>query len=126
MSNDVFIQAYAGGSPAPIRVQAIVAVAQPFVIEESPGFALIQTQDGGADFLGYGDDSGLAVVGASGREIWDLVVAITQVTGAAILPAGRPPLVVDLATIQEMPEEMRASAGLVTTGEELMGILGIA
>jgi hypothetical protein len=33
--------------------------------------------------------------------------------------------VVDTAAIRDLPEEMRASAGVVTTGAELMAALGI-
>lgn len=125
MSSDVFIQAFSGGDPALIRAEAVRALADPYVLEESPGTASIQTPDGGADFLGYGDDGGMAVVGATGAEIWDLVVAIAQVTGAVIIPVGGSPLVVDTAAIQDLPEEVRGSAGLVTTGAELMIALGI-
>lgn len=125
MSSDVFIQAFSKGDPTHIRVEAVRALADPYVVERSEGFASIQTPDGGADFLGYGDDGGLAVIGASGREIWDLVVAIAQVTGAAIIPVGRPPLVVDAMRVKDLPEEVQASVGFVTTGTELMVALGI-
>jgi hypothetical protein len=125
MSRGVFIQAFSGGDPVHIRAEAVRALADPYVIDRLEGFASIQTPDGGADFLGYGEDGGLAVIDASGAEIWDLVVAIAQVTGAAIVPVGRPPLVVDEATIGDLPEESQAAARLVTTGAELMAALGI-
>jgi hypothetical protein len=125
VSSDVFIQAFSGGNPVHIRAKAVQTLADPYVIERSEGFASIQTPDGGADFLGYGDDGGLAVIGASGAEIWDLVVAIAQVTGAVIIPVGRPPLVVDGIKVKDLPEEVQETTELVTSGAELMAALGL-
>ncbi|MBN2176338.1 MAG: hypothetical protein JW722_01615 [Demequinaceae bacterium] len=125
MSSDVFIQAFSEGDPVHIRAEAVCVLADPYVIERSEGFASIQTPDGGADFLGYGDDGGLAVIGASGAEIWDLVVAIAQVTDAVIIPVGRPPLVVDRIKVADLPQEIQASVGVVTSGAELMAALGL-
>ena len=125
MPRDVFIQAFYDGSPIAIRADAVRAVIEPFVVERAEGVASIQTHDGGADLWGYGDDGGLAVVGATGMEIWDLVVAIAQVTGAVIIPMGGAPLVVDALRIDDLPEESRAAAQLVTTGAELVLALQI-
>lgn len=125
MSADVFIQAFAQGRPVHIRAEAVQTVADPYVIQRSEGFASIQTTDGGADFLGYGDDGGLAVIEASGFEVWDLVVAIAQVAGAAIIPRGGPPIVVDALRIGDLPEETKTTAVVVTSGLELMIALGV-
>lgn len=125
MSTDVFIQAFARGNPAHIRAEAVRVLADPFVIEQSEGFASIQTSDGGADFLGYGDDGGLAVIGASGLEVWDLVVAIAQVTGAAIIPVGGSPIVVDALRIEDLPEDVKRTAIVAANGLELMIALGV-
>jgi len=125
MSRDVFIQAFARGMPVHIRADAVRMLADPYVIDRSEGFASIKTPDGGADFLGYGEDGGLVVVGPTGAEIWDLVIAIAQVTGAVIMPVGKPPLVVDEMRIKDLPKESQVLAGLVTTGAELMAALGI-
>ena len=59
------------------------------------------------------------------QEIWDLVVAIAQVTGAAIIPVGRPPLVVDALRIRDLPEEVQGLVTVVTSGPELMIALGV-
>jgi len=122
MPRDVFIQAFCDGSPIPMRADAVRAVVEPFVVERAEGVALIQTHDGGADLWGYGDDGGLALVGATGMEIWDL---IAQVAGAVIIPMGGAPLVVDVLRIHDLPEETRAAAQLVTTGAELVLALQI-
>jgi hypothetical protein len=125
VSVDVFVQAFARGDPIHIRAEAVRALADPYVIQRSEGFASIQTADGGADFLGYGGDGGLAVVGASGVEIWDLVVAIAQVTGAVIIPVGGSPLVVDALRIDDLPDDVRGTARIVASGSELAIALGI-
>lgn len=125
MPRDVFVQAFENGHPVHTRAAAVVAIVEPFVVARAEGFASVQTADGGADVWGYGDDGGLAVVGATGTEIWDIVVAIAQVTGAAIIPVGETPIVVDAIRAMDLPEDVRELARLATTGAELMVALGI-
>lgn len=125
MSVDVFVQAFADGNPAHIRAEAVRSLADPYVIQSSEGYASIQTADGGADFLGYGGDGGLAVVGATGVEIWNLVVAIAQVTGAVVIPVGGTPVVVDALRIDDLPEDVRNTVRVVANGTELAIALGV-
>jgi hypothetical protein len=125
VATNVFIQAFDEGRPVHMRADAVLAVVEPYVVSRESGYASLQTSDGGADLWGYGEDGGLAVVDPSGAEIWDIVVALAQVTGAAIIPVGGVPIVVDTIRIADLPEDVRMSAGLVSNGHELMLSLGI-
>ncbi len=119
MSRDVFIQAFENGSPVFLRHASVESLVAPFVLATRTGVASVLMQDGGAEIWGYGDDGGLAVVGATGVEIWELVVAIARANGAAIIPVGGTPIVADAALIPGLPPEGRDKTVVVGSGVEL-------
>jgi len=121
---EVFIQAFEAGIPVLMRAAAVEPIVEPFIIERSAEFAQVKTADGGADLYGYGDDGGLLVANPSGGEIWELVLSIARVNGAAIIPIGEPALVVDEEVRKELPEDMRDTARVVRARRALMDALG--
>jgi hypothetical protein len=121
---EVFVQAFEAGIPVLMRSEAVAPIVEPFIIERSAEFAQVKTADGGADLYGYGDDGGLLVANPSGGEIWELVLAIARVNGAAIIPIGEPAIVVDEEVRKELPEDMRDTARLVSARRALMDALG--
>jgi len=123
MPRDVFIQAFDGGSPVFLRHANIESLVAPFLLATRAGVASVLMKDGGAEIWGYGDDGGLAVVGASGREIWELVVAIARGNAAAIIPVGGTPIVADAALIPGLPPEGRDKVTVVGSGDELIAAL---
>lgn len=126
MPRDVFIQAFKAGDPVFLRHGAVEALARPYVLATREGVATVIMEDGGAEIWGYGEDGGLAVVGATGAEIWELVVAIARATGAAMIPVGGAPVVADEAVIAQLPGETRAAATVVGSGADLLAILTAA
>jgi hypothetical protein len=123
MHRDVFIQAFDHGSPVFLRHANVRALVAPFLLHMRTGVASVLMSDGGAEIWGYGDDGGLAVVGATGQEIWDLVVAIARGNAAAIIPVGGTPIVADAALIPGLPPEGRDQAVVVGSGAELIEAL---
>jgi hypothetical protein len=123
MSRDVFIQAFLGGSPVFLRHSAVEVLVAPYLLAKRSGVGSVLMRDGGAEIWGYGDDGGLAVIGATGEEIWDLVVAIARANAAAIIPVGGTPIVADAALIPDLPPEGRSAAAVVGSGAELIAAL---
>ncbi len=124
MAYEVFVQAFEAGIPVLMRAEAVEPIVEPYIIARSAGFAQVKTSDGGADLYGYGDDGGLLVANPSGGEIWELVLAIARVNGAAIIPIGEPAIVVDEEVRRELPEDMREAARVVRARRALMDALG--
>jgi hypothetical protein len=119
----VFIQAFRKGDPIFLRHAAVEVLVAPYLLATRTGVASVLMNDGGAEIWGYGDDGGLAVVGATGDEIWDLVVAIARGNGAAVIPVGGTPIVADARLIPDLPPEGRKAAVVVGSGAELMEAL---
>ena len=124
MAYEVFVQAFEAGIPVLMRSEVVEPIVAPFIIERSAEFAQVKTSDGGADLYGYGDDGGLLVANPSGGEIWELVLSIARVNGAAIIPIGEPAIVVDEEIRKELPEDMRDTARVVRARRALMDALG--
>jgi len=120
---DVFIQAFHKGSPVFLRHASVEVLVAPYLLATRTGVGSVLMADGGAEIWGYGDDGGLAVVGATGNEIWDLVVAIARANSAAIIPVGGTPIVADAAIIPDLPPEGRSAAAVVGSGAELIAAL---
>jgi hypothetical protein len=118
VSRDVFIQAFHRGSPVFLRHASVEVLVAPYLLATRTGVGSVLMTDGGAEIWGYGDDGGLAVVGATGKEIWDLVVAIARANGAAITP-----IVADASIIRDLPPEGRSAAVVVGSGAELIEAL---
>ena len=57
---------------------------------------------------------------ASGRVIWDVLVHVADVTGMTILPIGCPTCVTRPELLEHLPEELKADARVVTSGEQLV------
>ncbi len=123
MQRDVFIQAFRKGDPIFLRHASVEVLVAPYLLGTRTGVASVLLGDGGAEIWGYGDDGGLAVVGATGDEIWDLVVAIARANGAAIIPVGGTPIVADASLIPDLPPEGRSAAVVVGSGVELIEAL---
>ncbi len=123
MRRDVFIQAFDRGSPIFLRHACVESLVAPFLLATRAGVASVLMADGGAEIWGYGEDGGLAVVGATGDEIWELVVAIARANGAAIIPVGGTPIVADETLIPGLPPEGRDKVTVVGSGEELIAAL---
>ncbi len=123
MLRDVFVQAFRGGDPVFLRHASVEVLVAPFLLATRVGVASILMKDGGAEIWGYGDDGGLAVVGASGEEIWELVVAIARANDAAIIPVGGTPIVADASLIPDLPPEGREATVVVGSGKELIEAL---
>ena len=123
MPRDVFIQAFRRGSPVFLRHASVESLVAPYLLATRAGVASVLMRDGGAEIWGYGDDGGLAVVGATGEEIWELVVAIARGNGAAIIPVGGVPIVADAALIPGLPPEGRDRVVIVGSGAELQAAI---
>ncbi len=123
MQRDVFVQAFRKGDPIFLRHASVEVLVAPYLLGTRTGVASVLMNDGGAEIWGYGDDGGLAVVGATGDEIWDLVVAIARANGAAIIPVGGTPIVADASLIPDLPPEGRSAAVVVGSGAELLEAL---
>ena len=123
MSRDVFIQAFRDSDPVFLRHASVETLVAPYLLATRTGVASVLMNDGGAEIWGYGDDGGLAVVGATGVEIWDLVVAIARANGAAIIPVGGTPIVADASLSPDLPPEGRSAAVVVGSGAELVEAL---
>jgi len=123
VSRDVFIQAFRRGSPVFLRHASVEVLVAPYLLATRTGVGSVLMTDGGAEIWGYGDDGGLAVVGATGSEIWDLVVAIARANGAAIIPVGGTPIVAAAGIIPDLPPEGRSAAVVVGSGAELIEAL---
>lgn len=123
MSRDVFIQAFRGGDPIFLRHASVEVLVAPYLLATRTGVASVLMNDGGAEIWGYGDDGGLAVVGATGDEIWDLVVAIARANGAAVIPVGGTPIVADALLIPDLPPDGQSAAVVVGSGAELVEAL---
>lgn len=123
MQRDVFIQAFRKGDPIFLRHASVEVLVAPYLLGTRTGVASVLMDDGGAEIWGYGDDGGLAVVGATGDEIWDLVVAIARANGAAIIPVGGTPIVADASLIPDLPPEGRSATVVVGSGVELIEAL---
>jgi hypothetical protein len=119
----VFIQAFRKGDPIFLRHASVEVLVAPYLLATRTGVASVLMNDGGAEIWGYGDDGGLAVVGATGNEIWDLVVAIARANGAAVIPVGGTPLVADASLIPDLPPDGRSAAVVVGSGAELLEAL---
>jgi hypothetical protein len=119
----VFIQAFRDGDPVFLRHASVEVLVAPYLLATRTGVASILMNDGGAEIWGYGDDGGLAVVGATGVEIWDLVVAIARANGAAVIPVGGTPIVADAQLIPDLPPDGRSAAVVVGSGTELVEAL---
>ncbi len=124
MVRDVFVQPFRDGEPIFLRHASVEALVAPFLLATRTGVASVLMKDGGAEIWGYGDDGGLAVVGATGEEIWDLVVAIARANAAAIIPVGGTPIVADASIIPDLPPDGRSDAEVVGSGAELIEALG--
>jgi len=123
VQRDVFVQAFRKGDPIFLRHASVEVLVAPYLLGTRTGVASVLMNDGGAEIWGYGDDGGLAVVGATGDEIWDLVVAIARANGAAIIPVGGTPIVADASLIPDLPPEGRSAAVVVGSGAELLEAL---
>jgi hypothetical protein len=119
----VFIQAFRGGDPIFLRHASVEVLVAPYLLATRTGVASVLMNDGGAEIWGYGDDGGLAVVGATGDEIWDLVVAIARANGAAVIPVGGTPIVADASLIPDLPPDGRSGTVVVGSGVELIEAL---
>lgn len=124
MANEVFIQAFESGVPVLMRAEAVTPLVRDFVLDQNDDYAQVKTPDGGADLYGFGDDGGLLVVDPAGGEIWELVLEVARVNGAAIVPIGQPPLVADPEVLVHLPPDMREGARVVTSRRALMDALG--
>ncbi len=124
MANDVFVQAFERGVPVLMQATAVTPIVQPYVIEHNRDFALLQTPDGGADLYGYGDDGGLLFANPAGGAIWELVLTVARVNGAAIIPVGAAPIVADPEVLGDLPSELRDGARVATARRALMDALG--
>jgi hypothetical protein len=119
----VFIQAFHEGSPVFLRHASVEALVAPYLLATREGVGSVLMADGSAEIWGYGGDGGLAIVGATGNEIWDLVVAIARANGAAIIPVGGIPIVADASIVPDLPPDGRSAAVVVGSGAELIEAL---
>ena len=123
VSFDVFLQGFANGAASPGCPGAAIEVLSPFLASKPhERLALLRTGDGEADVYGLGGEA-LMVNHASGREIWDVLVAVAKAANWAIMPVGCPVCVTTADAINDLPEELRVGVVVVTTGRELLNAI---
>lgn len=124
MSFDIFLQRFSSGDPAEADSELIIETLAGFVVGTvAVGDVEITTGDGGADVYGLGSTDGIMVNHAAGARIWDAMVEVAGRARLAIIPVGCPTCVTDASLIDELPGELRQEARVVTTGEELLGVI---
>jgi hypothetical protein len=124
VANDVFVQAFERGVPVLMHAEAVKPLVEPYVLEVTADFAQLKTSDGGASLYGYGDDGGLLFADPTGGEIWEVVLTVARVNGAAIVPIGQPAIVADPEVLSDLPEDLRDGAKVTTARRALMDALG--
>jgi hypothetical protein len=119
VSFDIFLQGFIDGEPTSSGSSEALEVIQAHLPHPPQnGFARIRTADGEADVYGL-DSDGLMITHASGDEIWELIVKIARAARWIIMPVGCPACAVDPPMIGDLPDGLRESAVLVTSGADL-------
>jgi len=113
------LQRFSGGDAADGGGEEALRVLAPYLARPpADGYALVRTGDGEADVYGLGGDH-LMISHAAGERIADLIVQIARSARWAILPAGCPACVTGGEMIADLPDELRESAIVVTSGAGL-------
>lgn len=123
MSNKVFFQGFvkgdAGAGGGALMWQVLRRHVAPSGASVDP--VRISYGDGGVD-VHLSDDS-MMVTAVDGDEPWELLLAGAQAAGWVILPVGRPACIVAEAQRAHLPEDLRATAIVVRTGDQLRRIV---
>jgi hypothetical protein len=122
ISFDVFLQAFHDGDAATVNGPSVIDALARFSTEPvTSDSSWIRTTDGEAQIFGLDDaDSGFMINHASGRVIWDVLVHVADLIGMTIMPIGCPTCVTRPELLEHLPEELKADARVVTSGEQLI------
>lgn len=121
MSLDVFLQGFRQGDAASADEEKLAGLLQPYLVETPHGFPQLRFDDGDAAIYGLEDlASGFMVNHVSGRQAWDVLVAVARAADLAIMPVGCAVAVPSEAMLSELPEELRRDAVVVAGGDDLL------
>jgi hypothetical protein len=120
VSFDVFLQRF---GPGEANSEALLAILKPHLVDSARGFDL-RFDDGDAAIYGLNDlGSGFMVNHITGKEAWDLLVAVAGQGGMAILPVGCPAVVTSEDRLADLPDGLREDARVVHTGADLVRLI---
>ena len=116
----MFLQGFHQGDAANADGEKLAVLLQPYLVETPQGFSELRFDDGEATVYGLEDlASGFMVNHISGRQAWDVLVAIACAADLAIMPMGCAVAVPSEAMLSELPEELRRDAVVVSSGDDL-------
>ncbi len=120
MSFDVFLQGFRQGHESNANQKKLAELLKPYLVETQQGLPELRFDDGDAAIFGVDDlASGFMVNHVSGRQAWDVLVAVARTANLAIMPVGCRVAVATEALISELPEELPRDAVVVASGEDL-------
>jgi len=119
VSFDIFLQGFENGGRAPGMPEKANQVLQPYLQVSPEGFTRVITDDGDAEVYGVGTD-GLTFTHASGRQVWKVMYEVARAGNWAIIPVGCPPCVPTPTMVAHLPDELRADALVVSSGDEVL------
>jgi len=82
-------------------------------------FTRVITDDGDAEVYGVGTD-GLMFIHATGRQVWRVMYEVARAVDWAIIPGGCPTCVPTPNMVAHLPDELRADALVVSSGDEVL------
>jgi len=124
VSFDVFLQKFEAGSAAQADAPLLALLLAPHLIETGHGLFGLRSSDGGAAIYGLEDlGSGFMVNHVSGERAWDLLADIARQAALTIMPVGCPVAVADENLLDELPDELREGAIVITSGRQLLDVI---
>jgi hypothetical protein len=94
------------------------------MVNRADAWADIETDDGGAEVYGINDlRSGVSFKYLSGDAIWNVVYELASRAGLAVIPLGCPTCVCAPELVDDLPPELRRSTSVVSSGEQILGVV---
>ncbi|MEQ7011348.1 hypothetical protein ABN028_34800 [Actinopolymorpha sp. B17G11] len=123
MSFDVFFQGFDDGDDGSGGDDLMRQILEPHIVRKDPAhdFAYVEYGDGDAEV--YIGDGRMMATHVSGTDPWHLLVEGARAAGWVILPVGCATCLTDEAQRPHLPDELRADAVLVATGEDLLSVI---
>lgn len=121
VSFDIFLQRFESGEVADGDPEPVLAVITPLVEKQEGDWARIRTEDGTAEIYGL-DTAGanLMINRASGRQIWDVILAIARAGSMAVMPVGCGTVVPDKDLVNELPPDIPRPIAVADSADELL------
>jgi len=127
VSLDVLLQLFRAEGGAEADRELLARLLQPYLVRIGPGSTDLRFADGDAAIYGTDDlRSGFMVNHVSGRQAWDVLVAVARQAGLTILAVGCPAAVPSESLLTDLPAELRHDAVVVRSGEDLMRMIEAA